>query len=53
MEKKTKTYMLDSSVLIHDPNSIFAFEDNQLIIPTLAISELRELSAKSGERGTC
>ena len=46
-----KRYMLDSTVLIHDPNAMFAFEDNELLIPTLAISDLKEATHLAGERG--
>ena len=30
-----KIYVLDTNVLLHDPLSLFAFEDNDVIIPTL------------------
>lgn len=43
--------MLDTSVLLHDPNAIYAFKDNYLIIPTLTIATLSEAAAQPGERG--
>lgn len=49
--KPRKTYMLDASVLLHDPNAIYAFEDNLLIIPTLTIETLSDAAAQPGERG--
>ena len=35
-----KTFVLDTNVLIHDPESIFAFEDNYVVIPIVVIEEL-------------
>jgi predicted ribonuclease YlaK len=28
-----KIFILDTNVLLHDPNAIFKFEDNELIVP--------------------
>ena len=36
----TKTYILDTNVLIHDPESIFKFQDNIVILPFTVIDEL-------------
>jgi len=30
---KVKTFVLDTNVLLHDPQSIYKFEDNNLAIP--------------------
>ncbi|HWJ04014.1 MAG TPA: PhoH family protein, partial [Verrucomicrobiae bacterium] len=35
-----KIYILDTSVLLHDPNAIFAFADNAVIIPAVVIEEI-------------
>ncbi len=35
-----KTFVLDTNVLLHDPNSIFSFEENDVIIPIVVIEEL-------------
>lgn len=32
--------MLDSSVLLHDPNAIFLFQDNEVIIPYVVLEEI-------------
>lgn len=32
--------MLDSSVLLHDPNAIFQFRDNEVIIPYVVLEEI-------------
>ncbi|MGH8018148.1 MAG: PhoH family protein [Opitutaceae bacterium] len=44
-----KTYVLDTNVLLHDPRSIFQFEDNNLAIP---VEVLEELDAIKGEQST-
>ncbi len=38
-----KTYVLDTNVLIHDPESIFHFQDNVVVIPYPVIEELDSL----------
>lgn len=38
-----KTYVLDTNVLIHDPDSIFNFEDNVVVIPYPVVEELDTL----------
>lgn len=35
-----KIYVLDTSVLLHDPKSIFSFGDNEVIIPSVVIEEI-------------
>ncbi|HBW36937.1 PhoH family protein [Desulfosporosinus sp. BICA1-9] len=35
-----KVYVLDSSVLLHDPNSIFLFQENEVIIPYVVLEEI-------------
>lgn len=38
-----KTYVIDTNVLIHDPDCIFRFEDNLVVIPYPVIEELDAL----------
>ena len=45
---KTTTYVLDSNVLIHDPNSILNFEEHQVVIPITVLEELDKL--KNGKQ---
>lgn len=45
-----KTFVLDTNVLIHDPESIFKFEDNDVLIPLVVIEELDKLKKGHGER---
>jgi PhoH-like ATPase len=35
-----KNFVLDTNVLLHDPRSIFGFEDNDVIIPIYVIEEI-------------
>lgn len=35
-----KTFVLDTSVLLEDPNSLFSFEDNDVIIPVVVLEEI-------------
>lgn len=45
-----KAYVLDTNVFIHDPASIFAFEENDVIIPFVVIEELDNLKIQEGEK---
>ncbi|WP_422409470.1 MULTISPECIES: PhoH family protein [unclassified Endozoicomonas] len=45
---QTTTYILDSNVLIHDPNSILNFEEHQVLIPMTVLEELDKL--KNGKQ---
>ncbi len=46
-----KNYVLDTNVLIHDPDAVYAFEDNKLIIPLPVIEEIDKLKSRPGEIG--
>ena len=35
-----KIFILDTNVLLHDPESIFNFQDNVVVLPLIAIEEL-------------
>ena len=41
-----KTYILDTNVLIHDPDSIFRFQENEIVIPFEALEELDKLKKR-------
>ncbi|MFS2246599.1 PhoH family protein [Bacillus sp. A31] len=36
----SKIYVLDTNVLLQDPNSIFSFEDNEVVIPAVVLEEV-------------
>lgn len=44
-----KIFVLDTNVLIHDPESIFRFEENTIVIPLVVIEELDRLKSGHGE----
>jgi PhoH-like ATPase len=46
-----KNYVLDTNVLIHDPEALFSFEDNNVCIPFVVIRELDGLKKEYGKVG--
>lgn len=46
-----KNYILDANILLHDPNSIFSFEDNTVIIPVGVIGEIDRFKKERTDRG--
>jgi PhoH-like ATPase len=46
-----KTYILDTNVLLSDPTSIFAFEENDVIIPLIVLEELDHHKSRQDEVG--
>jgi PhoH-like ATPase len=53
MEEKSskKIYILDSSVLIHDPQSPYKFDDNIVAIPIDVLDELDRIKSENSIRG--
>ncbi|QYM80753.1 PhoH family protein [Horticoccus luteus] len=49
---QVKTFVLDTNVLLHDPQSVFKFEENNLAIPVEVLEELDAIkNEQSTERG--
>ena len=46
-----KNYVLDTNVLLHDPQAIYKFEDNDLVIPIFVIEEVDQFKREGSERG--
>ncbi len=46
-DTRRKAYVLDTNVLIHDPNALLNFEEHQILIPMTVLEELDKL--KSGK----
>lgn len=46
-----KTYVLDTNVLLSDPNSFMSFEDNDVIIPMIVLEELDRHKSRQDEVG--
>jgi len=46
-----KNFVLDTNVLIHNPNSIYSFADNNVVIPITVIEELDNLKSNVDKKG--
>lgn len=46
-----KTFVLDTNVLLHDPDAMFVFADNKVVIPMTVIEELDALKRYNDELG--
>ena len=46
-----KNYILDTNVLLHDPNSLLSFQDNHVLIPIEVIEEIDRFKRESSELG--
>jgi PhoH-like ATPase len=46
-----KVFVLDTNVLLHDPQSIFKFEENLVVIPIVVLEELDTFKKGQDEKG--
>ena len=46
-----KTYVIDTNVLLHNPNALFSFEDNNVVIPFAVIEEIDNQKKRQDEIG--
>jgi PhoH-like ATPase len=46
-----KSYILDTNVLLHDPNSLLSFEENDVLLPIEVIEEIDRFKRESSELG--
>jgi len=46
-----KIYVLDTNVLLHDPEAIFSFQDNEVVIPLVVIEEVDGQKRRQDEVG--
>ena len=46
-----KTFVLDTNVLLHNPYSLYSFEDNNVVIPAVVIEELDKFKKENSELG--
>jgi PhoH-like ATPase len=46
-----KNYILDTNVLLHDPNSLLSFEENDVLLPIEVIEEIDRFKRESTELG--
>lgn len=49
--KNKKIYVLDTNVLLFDPNSLFAFDDSVVGIPAIVLEELDKFKKEGTDRG--
>lgn len=46
-----KNYVLDTNIVLYDPQSIYRFADNNVILPIYVIEEVDKFKHESTERG--
>ncbi|GGH26494.1 PhoH family protein [Paenibacillus segetis] len=46
-----KIFVLDTNVLLHDPNAIFAFEEHEVVIPAVVLEEIDSKKRNPDEIG--
>ena len=46
-----KNYILDTNVLLHDPNSLVNFKENMVLVPIEVIEEIDRFKRESTELG--
>lgn len=44
-------YVVDTNVLIHDPNALYAFDDAYVFLPIIVLEELDRLKKEGSDRG--
>ena len=47
----SKTFVLDTNVLLHDPEALYRFVDNNLVIPMTVIEEIDRFKKELSETG--
>ncbi len=48
---RPKNYVLDTNVLLHDPNALLNFQDNHVLVPIEVIEEIDKFKRETSERG--
>jgi PhoH-like ATPase len=46
-----KTFVIDTNVLLHNPNAVFVFQENHVVIPFAVIEELDKMKRKDDDLG--
>ena len=46
-----KTFVLDTNVLLHNPNAIFMFQEHEIVIPLVVIEELDRFKKNNDDTG--
>ena len=48
---KVKHFVLDTNVLLHNPNSLYMFDDNIVVIPFTVLGELDKFKKNNDDTG--
>ena len=48
---RVKNYVLDTNVLLHDPDALLNFQDNNVLLPIEVIEEIDKFKRETTERG--
>jgi PhoH-like ATPase len=48
---RAKNYVLDTNVLLHDPDALLHFQDNHVLIPIEVLEEVDKFKRETSERG--
>lgn len=48
---KSKNFVLDTNVLLHDPDALLHFEDNRVLLPIEVLEEIDKFKRETSERG--
>jgi len=51
MKERTKTFVIDTNVLIHRPDAILSFRDSEVVLPIWVLEELDKLKGEHEGRG--
>jgi PhoH-like ATPase len=51
MEQAVKHFVLDTNVLLHNPDALFVFQENHVVIPFTVIEELDKMKRKEDDLG--
>ncbi len=49
--QRKRTYVLDTNVLLYDPDSLFSFKENDVVIPVVVIEEMDRFKKDLNETG--
>ncbi|MBA2481666.1 MAG: PhoH family protein [Planctomycetes bacterium] len=48
---RAKTFVVDTNVLLHNPNALMAFTDNHVVLPMMVLEELDKFKTANNELG--
>ena len=51
IDETSKTFVLDTNVLLHNPDALTSFDDNHVVIPMTVLEELDKFKTGGNELG--